>query len=115
MSASLPSAASTEQLLMRCRDASAVLKALGHEIRLLILFLLADGEMTVTELKARLGLQQAVVSQHLARLRVDRLVDTRRSGRLAYYSISNHEIASVVALLQGTFLKGRYPGAVERS
>jgi DNA-binding transcriptional ArsR family regulator len=83
--------------------ASILLKALSHETRLLILYILAEGERTVTEIEDLLGLQQAVVSQHLARLRMDQLVETRRDGRLIRYRLVSTEIRAVIALLQETF------------
>lgn len=85
--------------------ASVPLKAFSHETRLLILYILAEGERTVTEIEDLLGLQQAVVSQHLARLRMDRLVQTRRDGRLIRYRLVSDEIRTVIALLLETFGK----------
>ena len=60
-----------EELTAKAQRASILLKALSHETRLIILFMLAKREKTVTEIEGLLGLQQAVVSQHLARLRAD--------------------------------------------
>ena len=65
-------------LLEQARKASELLKALSHEGRLLILCLLAEGEKSVSELEDAMKLPQAAVSQQLARLRFDRLVNTRR-------------------------------------
>lgn len=72
----------------KARAASALLKSVGHQTRLLILCILSEREKTVGELEELLGLQQAIVSQQLARLRNDGLVHTRRDGRQIYYSIS---------------------------
>jgi ArsR family transcriptional regulator, virulence genes transcriptional regulator len=87
--------------------ASTLLKALAHETRLLILCLLAERERTVTELEAILGLQQAVVSQHLARLRMERLVDTRRDGRQIWYGLVNAELRAVVFALHDAFCSAK--------
>lgn len=92
-----------EELSAKARKASAVLKALSHETRLAILFMLAKREKTVMELEALLDLPQAVVSQHLARLRLDKLVDTRREGRLIHYAVARAEICAVVTSLQEAF------------
>jgi DNA-binding transcriptional ArsR family regulator len=51
-------------------------------------------------------LQQAVVSQHLARLRLEKLVETRREGRLVYYAVAGSEICDVVESLREFFCKG---------
>ncbi|ENN89563.1 putative transcriptional regulatory protein [Rhizobium freirei PRF 81] len=92
-----------EEMTEKARKASALLKALSHETRLAILFMLAKREKTVMELEALLDLPQAVVSQHLARLRLDKLVDTRREGRLIHYAVASSEICSVVDALREAF------------
>jgi DNA-binding transcriptional ArsR family regulator len=76
--------------------AAALLKALSHEGRLMILCHLAGGEKSVTELEGLIGQRQAAVSQQLARLRLEGLVATRREGKAIFYSVRD---ARVVALL----------------
>lgn len=90
-------------LLEQARKASELLKALSHEGRLLILCLLAEGEKSVSELEDAMRLPQAAVSQQLARLRFDRLVNTRREGRVIYYSIASDEVSSVIGTLYTLF------------
>ncbi|MBB4955626.1 ArsR family transcriptional regulator [Agrobacterium vitis] len=85
--------------MRQATDAVALLKALSHENRLLILCILCKAEKTVGELEEILQLQQAIVSQQLARLRADGLVESRREGRQIYYSIANPLVEDVVALL----------------
>jgi DNA-binding transcriptional ArsR family regulator len=92
-----------EELLNQARKASELLKALAHENRLLILCLLVEGEKSVSELEDIMKMPQAAVSQQLARLRFDRLVNTRRDGRTIYYSIANREVSSVIATLYDLF------------
>ena len=92
-----------EELLGQARKASDFLKALSHESRLLILCLLVEGEKSVSELEQVMQMPQAAVSQHLARLRFDRLVHTRREGRAMYYSIAGEEVASIVDALYELF------------
>ena len=91
------------ELLEQARNASELLKALAHEGRLLILCLLAEGEKSVSELEETMKMSQAAVSQQLARLRFDRLVNTRRDGRVIYYSIASKEVSSVIETLYGLF------------
>jgi DNA-binding transcriptional ArsR family regulator len=106
-----------QQLLDQARKASDLLKALSHESRLLILCLLVEGEKSVSELEAVMKMPQAAVSQQLARLRFDRLVHTRRDGRVIYYSIAGEEVASIVdalyelfcAPVRGRLASGRQP------
>ena len=97
------SAEDMELLLGQARKASDLLKALSHESRLLILCLLAEGEKSVSELEQIMKMPQAAVSQQLARLRFDRLVNTRREGRVIYYSIASQEVSSVVETLYELF------------
>ena len=83
----------------QARKASDILKALSHETRLLILWLLSESEKSVSELEQLLALPQAAVSQQLARLRYDHLVSTRRDGRIIHYSIADADVSAVVTSL----------------
>lgn len=88
-----------KQVEAKARDATAILKALSHKGRLLILCLLADGEKSVSEIESVMGMPQAAISQQLARLRLDGLVDTRREGRNIYYSVASQDVAKLIATL----------------
>lgn len=74
------------------RSVTDTLRALSHEHRLQILGLLAHTERSVGELERLLKLPQPAVSQQLARLRLDHLVDTRRDGRTIYYRTSQERL-----------------------
>ncbi|WP_425256276.1 ArsR/SmtB family transcription factor [Microbaculum marinisediminis] len=99
------SEADFEALVEQARKASDLLKALSHETRLLMLCLLSNGEKSVSELEEMLTLPQASVSQQLARLRFDRLVTTRRDGRMVYYRIADDEVSSIIGALYNLFCK----------
>lgn len=88
-----------DDFMSKARAASTLLKALSHETRLLILCILSRGEKTVGEIEAILGLQQAVVSQQLARLRAEHLVRTRREGRMIFYRIGDPALNELVSVL----------------
>lgn len=92
-----------EVLLAQARKASDLLKALSHETRLLILCLLCEGEKSVSDLETIMAMPQASVSQQLARLRLDRLVKTRRDGRQIYYSLASEELTGVISRLYDMF------------
>ena len=94
-----------EVLMAQARKAGDLLKALSHESRLLILCILVTGEKSVSELEEIMNMPQAAVSQQLARLRFDRLVETRREGRMVYYSIANEEVSQLVEMLYEFFCK----------
>lgn len=76
-----------------------MLKALANENRLMILCQLIGSEMTVGELTARIGLSQSAMSQHLAVLRRDALVETRREAQTIYYTLADQRAARVIQLL----------------
>lgn len=103
--------ADAEVLLEQARKASELLKALSHETRLLILCILSEGEKAVSELEEILDMPQAAVSQQLARLRFDRLVTTRRDGRMIYYKIADDEVSSVIESLYNLFCRDVRPTA----
>ncbi len=79
--------------------ASNFLKALANEKRLMLLCLLANGDMAVSELKDALGMQQSAVSQQLARLRGDNLVTCRRQGKTIRYALASDEVRRTIGLL----------------
>ena len=99
------SAEELAQLQIQARRASELMKALSHETRLLILCLLTEKEMSVSELEEIIGLSQAAVSQQLARLRLERLVSTRREGRQIYYRIVDNEVNTIIESLYDLFCK----------
>lgn len=86
-------AALPESLAQEMRENSVIaagfLKALAHEGRLLILCHLVHGEKSVSELEHLLDQRQAAVSQQLARLRMEGLVQFRRDGKAIYYSLGD--------------------------
>lgn len=95
--------AEISELFEQARKAGDLLKALSHETRLLILCLLTEGEKSVSELEQIMSMPQAAVSQQLARLRLDRLVITRRDGRQIYYRIASDEISTIIGQLYEMF------------
>ncbi|MGL4237167.1 ArsR/SmtB family transcription factor [Tabrizicola sp.] len=88
-----------ETMTGQAEAAAAVLKAMSHEGRLMILCHLAGGEKSVTELEGLLGRRQAAVSQQLARLRLEGLVTTRREGKTIYYAVENTRVLAFVRAL----------------
>lgn len=80
-----------------------MLKALSHETRLLILCHLVEGELTVTQINAQVGGSQSVISQHLAVLRRDGLVKTRRQAQTIYYSLRDDKATRIIEVLHELF------------
>lgn len=83
--------------------ASALLKALANEKRLMIVCTLSQGEKNVGELEEVVGLSQSALSQHLARLRRDGIVDTRREAQTIYYSIKDKSVTALLHCLCGLY------------
>ena len=96
-------ASELDRMADNAKRASAFLKALAHESRLMILCILADGEKSVSELEQELGLRQPTVSQQLARLRADGLVATRRDGKVINYSLASEEARVVIGAVYEVF------------
>lgn len=79
--------------------ASALLKAMGNDRRLAILCHLSLGEKSVGELERLVGLSQSALSQHLAVLRAENLVSTRRQSQHIFYGLQGDEVSALLDLL----------------
>ncbi len=86
--------------------ASALLKAMANDNRLRILCLLDGQELSVTELNQQLALSQSALSQHLAILRHENLVSTRRSSQTIYYSLNGDRARTLLSALARMNLDG---------
>jgi len=87
----------------KAEQASTLLKAMSNQSRLLILCQLNEGEKSVGELERIVGLSQSALSQHLARLRRDKLVQTRREAQTIYYSLNGNDALRVIETLYGLY------------
>lgn len=84
--------------------AVALLKAMANEARLLVLCHLAEsGELSVGALLDRVALSQSALSQHLAKLREEGLVTTRKDAQTVYYRVCDPKAAQLLALLHDLF------------
>ncbi len=95
--------ADLEKMEESVENASQLLKAIASPNRLMLLCALADGEKSVSELTQALDLRQATISQHLARLRQEDLVETRREAQSVYYRIADKTAEKIVQLLYKRF------------
>jgi DNA-binding transcriptional ArsR family regulator len=87
--------------------AAEVIKALGHPDRLKILEFLEDGEQIVGDIQECLSMRQAIVSQHLAKLRGWNIVDSRRDGVHVYYRIVEPKVRHVLDCIRHCDLSGQ--------
>lgn len=93
-----------QELAERADEAASLLRLLANENRLRILcHLIQRDEESVNELAAAVGLSQSALSQHLARLRRDKLVATRRAGQTIYYSVPPSHALPVLKALKDIF------------
>lgn len=89
--------------------AARLLRLMGHDARLMILCHLAESEQHVGALEAKLGLSQSALSQHLARLRAEGLVATRRSGQQIFYRLASEEAARILAAVHEVYCPAPAP------
>ena len=88
------------------KRASSFLKSLANKNRLVILCALVDGEKNVSQLEEILGVRQPTLSQQLARLRADKMVETRRDSKQIYYKLCNDEAKLLLDLIFELFCTG---------
>lgn len=84
-------------------QAAALLKAMSNKHRLLLLCMLNNRELSVSELNLELDIPQSTLSQHLSVLRRDGLVKTRRDAQTIYYSLSSDEVIAIIDTLYGLY------------
>ncbi len=88
-----------EDLEPRAVEAARLLKLLANEQRLTVLCRLSGAELSVSELGEHVNLSQSALSQHLAKLRADGLVATRRDAQTIYYRLSNPIVERLIGVL----------------
>ena len=94
---------SPEQMARHADEAAALLKALAHPARLLVLCQLVEGESSGGELQPITGLSMSALSQHLAVLREMELVTTRRESQTIYYSLAEGPAMGVLDALYAAY------------
>lgn len=95
---------SIEALEAQATEVASTLRLLANEKRLVILCRLAvAGEMSVTALGAAVRLSQSALSQHLAKLRADGLVATRRDAQMLFYRVEDARIRQLLSALKDIY------------
>ncbi len=84
-------------------DATALLKALANEDRLLLLCQMVEGEKCVSDFETLLDIRQPTLSQQLGVLRNEGLVNTRREGKRIYYSLASPQALKILSMLYGMY------------
>ena len=96
-----------EALRDNATQAARLLRALSNENRLMLLCLLFEGERTVGELNESLPLSQSALSQHLAVLREEGLVSTRRKAQSIFYGLASTPARRVIETLHSIYCPER--------
>ena len=94
---------SIEQMEINATAAEALLKSLANSHRLMVLCYLVNGEMSVGELEMKLGLSQSSLSQHLAKLREQKIVGFRKEGTTVLYRIEDEKAMTILESLHGIY------------
>ena len=90
----------TDSLSAHSTVAASLLSAMANPKRLQILCSLVKGEVAVGALASQVGLSQSALSQHLSKLRAQKLVNTRRDAQTIYYSSSSEAVLKVLGILE---------------
>jgi DNA-binding transcriptional ArsR family regulator len=98
-------AARMGELQRSARRAAPLLKAMSNPFRLVILCQLAEGERSVGALAEEVGLSQSAISQHLAVLRREHVVATRRDKQTVYYTLASADVVALMSTLHRVFCK----------
>lgn len=88
-----------DKMQASAKNATDMLKLLGHPDRLMVLCQLKNGEASVGELSRMLNIKQSPLSQHLARMRHEGVVESRREAQTIYYRLSGDKVAQIVTVL----------------
>jgi ArsR family transcriptional regulator len=94
-----------QRMAVAAGKACELMKTLGHKDRLMVLCHLSSGEKSVGELAELLEIPQSPLSQHLARMRKESLVRTRREAQTIFYSIASEEAARIVGLMHELYCR----------
>lgn len=92
-----------QDMARHAESAASMLKSLANAHRLMVLCVLCEGELSVGALNARIALSQSALSQHLAVLRSEGLVDTRREAQTIFYSVRPGPALDIIRVLHGHF------------
>lgn len=103
MTTAQPVVSEVDAMLAQAGVAVTLLKAMANERRLLVLCYLHGGERSVGELAQLLAMGQSALSQHLAWLRRDGLVATRKEAQTVYYRLASREVQEVIAVLHNLY------------
>lgn len=94
-----------ELMQSKCVEVAAVMKAIAHPQRLMLMCHLAEGEKNVSELLDLCDISQSQLSQFLNRMQREKLLQVRREGNFSYYSIADKNTHKLIQSMQKIFCK----------
>jgi ArsR family transcriptional regulator len=94
-----------KQIENKVEKATNFLKLFSNKTRILVLCNLVNGRKTVNELVLLIDVKQSALSQHLAKMRVDQILSTQRSGKYIYYKIQDPSVKNIIQILYERFCK----------
>jgi ArsR family transcriptional regulator len=94
---------SPDEIAAHAEAAESFLRSIANRHRLMILCALGEGEVSAGELSRRIGITQSNLSRHLAMLRAEGLVDTRREATTIFYRVASGRVRTILQTLRGMF------------
>lgn len=92
-----------EALTENAKHVAKLMKLLANHYRLLILCVISEEELTVGQINSQIDLSQSALSQHLAKLREQNIVKTRKESQTVYYQIADEKVKDLLIVLQDKF------------
>ena len=89
----------------RLERSARCLKVLAHPVRLLIIHLLGEGELSVQELEKAVGISQSSVSQHLSLLKDKEILESRRVAQQVFYRLRDPRLLQLTAITRELFCR----------
>lgn len=88
--------------------AARAMKAIAHPLRLKILCVLSDGEVSVQDIVGAVGTSQSNISQHLAILREKGVLKTRKAANRVFYRVSDERVLQLIGSMRDVFCGPRH-------
>jgi DNA-binding transcriptional ArsR family regulator len=94
-----------EYMMSRLERAARCLKVLAHPVRLMIIHLLGEGELSVQELEKAVGISQPSASQHLSLLKDKEILESRRVAQQVFYRLGDPRLLQLTAITRELFCR----------
>lgn len=92
-----------EKMKAQCSEVAAIMKALSHPQRLMLMCHMAEGEKNVSEMLELCDISQSQLSQFLNRMQREKLLKVRKEGNFVFYSISDKNVLKLIQSMQKIF------------